>query len=103
MKARIVRRPRLLVATLESSGGVLKEVYGPELLVVWLSKNGLDVEYDGSRVATAYRRVDAVTWERVDVPTLASLIEREPGVRFWTKCSPPNYEDELDDGWEVVK
>lgn len=100
MKARKTRHPKLLVETLE---GELTEVHGFRNLVAWLSKDGVDVEYDGTRVLSAYRRADAETWELVDVPTLVGLLEHEPGVRFWTKDTPPNYGDSHDEGWEEIR
>lgn len=101
MRTRNARHPRLLV---ETSEGRLFEVYDLAAdLVAWRSKDSVDVEYDQTSVAKAYRRADAETWEPIGIPALVGLLEHEPGVMFWTKDSAPKYDDMLDDGWEVVK
>ena len=99
MKIRIQRHPKFLVAT----GNELVEVYDAGEIVAWKSKDGVDAEYDEDRIEYAYKRTAGSSWTRIDVPTLVGLLEHEPGARFWTKETRPNYMDPSADGWEVVQ
>jgi len=99
MKVRKARHAKFLVAV----GGGLFEVYDAAEIVAWRSENGVDAEYDEVRIEFAYRRTAESSWTRIEVPVLVGLLEHEPGVRFWTKETPPNYNDRHDEGWEVVQ
>lgn len=98
MKIRSQRHPKFLVAT----GNELVEVYDAGEIVAWKSKDGVDAEYDEDRIEYAYKRTAGSSWTRIEVPTLVGLLEHEAGALFWTKETPPNYNDMHDDGWEKV-
>ena len=99
MKIRNTRHAKFLVAM----GNELFEVYDAAELVAWRSKDGVDVEYDEDRIEYAYKRTAGSSWTRIEAPTLVGLLEHESGARFWTKETPPNYNDMHDEGWEVVQ
>lgn len=100
MRVRKTRHAKFLVAVEDDE---LFEVYDAAELVAWKSDDGVDVEYDQDRVKFAYRRTAESSWARIEVPTLVGLLEHEPGTRFWTKKTPPNYGDIHDEGWEAVQ
>ena len=99
MKVRKSRQAKFLVA----ADGNLFEVYDASEIVAWKSEDGVDAEYDMTRVSCAYKRISESSWASIDVPTLVGLLEYEPGARFWTKETPSNYNDKDDEGWEVVQ
>lgn len=87
---------------MEGSELLLYEVFDPvKELSVWDSRDGIDVWYDHSCLARAYRRANDRAWVELDVPSLAGILKRTPGVRVWRGDEPPARDDA--EGWEVVQ